>query len=69
MRAFLAFRDQVERSLPPARAAETTEITEVVWAALHGLASLLITMPDFPWSARETLTERAVDMLLASLRG
>jgi AcrR family transcriptional regulator len=68
MHAFLAFRGQLERSLPPARATEATEITEVAWAALHGLATLLITMPDFPWSAREKLIDRTVGMLLADLR-
>ena len=44
--------------------------SQVLWAAVHGITSLLILRPAFPWADRETLigqvVDAAVDGLLAS---
>ena len=40
---------------------------QVIWAAGHGLVSLLITMPEFPWVERETLIDQAVEIQFAGL--
>lgn len=37
---------------------------EVFFAGVHGAASLLITVPEFPWSDREALAGRMVETLL-----
>lgn len=37
------------------READPQAVAEAIWAAGHGLVSLLITKPGFPWSPRETL--------------
>lgn len=40
---------------------------QAIWAAGHGLVSLLITIPQFPWVERETLIEQAVDIQLQGI--
>jgi AcrR family transcriptional regulator len=40
---------------------------ELVWAAGHGLVSLLINFPQFDWSDREVLIEAMVDLPLRGL--
>jgi hypothetical protein len=37
--------------------------TQSLWAGLHGLVSLLIARPEFPWIERETLIATHVAML------
>jgi AcrR family transcriptional regulator len=37
-----------------------------LWTAVHGITSLLIALPDFPWPAdREVMTERVIRQALA----
>ncbi|QUV95019.1 TetR/AcrR family transcriptional regulator [Chloracidobacterium aggregatum] len=45
---------------------ETT--AQALWAAAHGLTSLLITQPDFPFVARRRLIERMLTLLLDGVR-
>jgi AcrR family transcriptional regulator len=40
--------------------AEVTLIAQSMWASLHGLVSLLIARPGFPWEDRELLIERHI---------
>lgn len=42
-------------------------IAQGIWALVHGLTSLLITKPDFPWATREALIETVLDMARAYL--
>jgi hypothetical protein len=42
-------------------------LTQSIWAGLHGLVSLLIARPDFPWVERETLIARHLEMLADGL--
>ena len=39
-----------------------------LWTGIHGAASLLITLPHFPFGDHTTYAERTVDFLLAALR-
>ena len=39
------------------------ETATVLWAAVHGLTSLLIAKPNFPWPPVEELVERTLDAL------
>ncbi len=45
------------------------EITsQMIWAAIHGLTSLLITHRDFPWKSREKLINHLLDTLIDGMR-
>jgi hypothetical protein len=37
-------------------------VSLALWAAAHGLTSLLISMPEFPWPPLDTLVDRVLDM-------
>jgi AcrR family transcriptional regulator len=41
--------------------------TQAVWAAVHGVTSLLIARPTFPWVPSEQLIERVIDSAVDSL--
>ena len=50
------------------RSGPSVEIAVALWAGLHGLVSLLITSPNFPWPAEpEVLMERVIDSQLNGL--
>jgi AcrR family transcriptional regulator len=49
-----------------ARDLDTT--AQALWAAVHGVTSLLITMGGFPFVDRQTLVDHTVDTLIAGLR-
>ena len=36
-------------------------VSQQIWTKIHGLTSLLITHPDFPWIERERLIEAALE--------
>ncbi len=52
------------------RATDVDCTAQALWAAAHGITSLLIQRPNFPWAAREKLIgqvlDSAVDSLLAA---
>ena len=41
--------------------------SQVLWAAVHGITSLLIIRPAFPWADRETLIGQVVDAAVDGL--
>jgi AcrR family transcriptional regulator len=41
--------------------------SQIIWSAVHGLTSLLINHPEFPWSARELLISGVIDTVLRGL--
>lgn len=43
---------------------DPAELLEVFFAGVHGAASLLITVPEFPWTDRDALAGRMVETLL-----
>ena len=42
-------------------------VNQTVWAACHGLVTMLISFPSFPWSSKETLIKTMLDALLFGL--
>jgi AcrR family transcriptional regulator len=42
-------------------------VSQVLWAHCHGLVSLLIGRPDFPWVERDKLIEALLDISLSGL--
>ena len=61
---YRSFETEVEAVAAAGRLAEDPRVAaQVLWAGVHGLASLIITKPYFDWVERD----RLVDALLASL--
>lgn len=60
--ATFAIHRQCVADYLPATTSESdiTLIAQSMWASLHGLVSLLIARPDFPWADRQRLIERHV---------
>jgi hypothetical protein len=42
-------------------------VSQTIWAATHGLTSLLIVRPNFPWASTEALVNSLADTLLHGL--
>ncbi|MBX3506362.1 MAG: TetR/AcrR family transcriptional regulator [Parvibaculum sp.] len=49
------------------RYADTDLLAEAVWAAMHGIVSLLITHDLFPWTDRERLADFQLDLVFRGL--
>jgi AcrR family transcriptional regulator len=49
------------------RAGDPQTVTRALWAACHGLATLMITKPSLDWAPAEQMTEVLVDGLLFGL--
>ena len=62
-RAFDLARTLVKRCLGPSKAAERElELrTQALWAAIHGITSLLTQRPSFPWVSRESVINQVID--------
>jgi hypothetical protein len=41
--------------------------SQALWAAVHGITSLLIVRPTFPWADRDQLIEQVVDAAVDGL--
>jgi AcrR family transcriptional regulator len=42
-------------------------VFQALWANCHGMVSLLISLPDFPWVEREKLIETSLDIAMRGL--
>lgn len=69
--AFSHLRDAVADCMLPAgrTPAEVELASQLIWASLHGLTSLLITHRDFPWASREKLIRGMVGAAAAIASG
>lgn len=69
-RAFDHLRDGVRGCVEAGlfRDVEVEAASQALWAAQHGITSLLIAKPDFPWVNRQQLVELTVDAMLAGFR-
>lgn len=69
-RAFAFFRESVQACVTsgPLRIESVETTAQSLWAAVHGLAALLITMKGFPFVPRQALIDHTVDTLIAGLR-
>jgi len=68
--AFSCFREQVSRFVEAGMLIDTEaeRVTQTVWAALHGLVSLMIARPQFPWVARDSLIEAHIALIQRGVR-
>ena len=62
-RAFDLARDLMKICLgnSPAAKRELEVRTQAVWAAAHGITSLLIQRPSFPWASKDRLIDNVID--------
>lgn len=69
MRAYGNLRAAVEACIKAKKFRETNvdAVTQMVWAGGHGVASLLITMPGFPWVKKNELIDLMIDTLVDGL--
>jgi AcrR family transcriptional regulator len=47
---------------------DVEEASQVLWAGIHGITTLLITKPDFPFVEQTRLVERVVEVLVEGVR-
>lgn len=50
------------------RLADVEETSQVLWAGIHGITTLLITKPGFPFVEQTRLVERVVEVLVEGVR-
>ncbi|HKP87505.1 MAG TPA: TetR/AcrR family transcriptional regulator [Blastocatellia bacterium] len=70
MKAYGFLRAGVEQCIKQKRFRESDvdTVTQMMWAGGHGLTSLLITKPDFPWVNRGQLIDILIDTLVEGLK-
>ncbi len=70
MRAYSCLRQSVTGCIEQGLFVETDvdAVTQMLWAAIHGVTSLLITKPAFPWVNRNLLIDLMIDNLIRGLR-
>jgi hypothetical protein len=49
------------------RAVEVETTSQAIWASVHGITSLLIQRPAFPWVAKKELIAQIIDTAVDSL--
>jgi AcrR family transcriptional regulator len=69
LQAFLVVYEQVARLREAGiiKPVDAMAATQTIWAAVHGLVSLLISHPEFPWGPRRQLVAGLGDMILEGL--
>lgn len=70
MRALGILRAQVEAcvSAKKLRRVNVDTATRALWSAIHGVTSLLIAFPAFPWGDREAVIETLIESVVDGLR-
>ena len=70
MKAYGNLRAGVEACIKAGKFRQTDveSVTQMMWAGGHGITSLLISMPDFPWVKKADLIDLMIDTLIDGLR-
>ncbi len=65
LRAYEIFREAVERAAQAGRlrSGDVDAAAQVAWASAHGVVSLMVGQPRFPWRSAERLMTAATDAL------
>lgn len=50
------------------RRVDVDTMTQAHWAVVHGITSLLITHPYFPWVDKERLIDQVIEVMIAGLK-
>jgi AcrR family transcriptional regulator len=67
--AYDALRARIQRCIERGRIcrADADLLAQSLWAAAHGVTSLLVQRPSFPWVARSKLVDRVIDSAVDAL--
>jgi len=70
-KSFLYLVSQIQRGMEQGkfRRGDPMLAAQTAWSMMHGLTSLLITKPEFPWADRGTLIQHLADTLVRGLQG
>jgi AcrR family transcriptional regulator len=70
MEAFFQLRAGVSQCMLKGEFTEADPelVSQVVWAALHGITALLIVKPSFPWCDKDALIDLMIQTLVRSMR-
>jgi len=70
MEAFFQLRSGVADCMATGKFVEGDPdlVSQVVWAALHGITALLIVKPSFPWRDKDTLIDLMIQTMTKSMR-
>lgn len=70
MRAFAHLRNSVENCVKSGdfREIDLETTAQALWAAVHGITSLLITHCAFPWTDRDRVINHLIEVLVEGLR-
>jgi AcrR family transcriptional regulator len=67
---FMGLRTSVEKSIQQGlfRPMDVDLVTQIVWTMNHGITSLLISNPNFPWVDKEKLIAQDIESTIAAFR-
>lgn len=66
---FAAFEEVVRETVEAGRmSGDASKTAQAIWASGHGVVSLMITKPYFPWAERERLIGVLLDALFAGMQ-
>jgi len=67
--AYIALRDRVQRCIDCGqfRPGNLDLFSQSLWSAVHGVTSLLVQRPEFPWVDKDELIERVIDSAVQGL--
>lgn len=67
--AYEALRARIQRCIDGGRIppADADLLAQSLWAAVHGVTSLLVQRPSFPWVTRSKLVDRVIDSAIDAL--
>lgn len=70
MRALATLRDTIAAGVKAKklRKVDPEVAARAAWASIHGITSLLITYPEFPWGDRDQVIKNVIDALIDGLR-
>ena len=69
-KCFLQLRSIVEECVQQRkiRAVDLDTTSQALWAVVHGITSLLISHPDFPWVDKDRLIDQVIDVMTEGLK-